>query len=878
MAASKLKRVLSSALVCLMLTPIVSLATNDAANNTTATGNTTTTATDDKADATTNNKTSGTTTGAANGAIVKEKTGIAFIDKINSSSLPTDNITQADVDEALNYLIATQSKRRQLAYEMACEEPEADDTLKSDKVFDADKVIDGHMFVTEAAGYELYCEPETASIIIRCKENGTLIRSTVEDEDAYVRSSQLPAFNRITSGITIAPIKHDGETDSRSGKYDKGNAFVSSRDASITYDAVDNGFVAHLNFDNHKNDLSLVGLNIQFDVQVTLDEQGLHVYIPKSSIQENFDEEKICYLMGDVYVYPLLGYTDRGDTEGYMILPDGNGIIVEHEDLYEDGTAKYKSPYQARVYGEDISFAPVVVEDMTKERADLNPVEEVIAPYFGMVHSYASFNEGSKEKDVAILGIVEEGEYNAIINGSFNGVNSCFENYTYANIVYREKYEQQTDNATGSSKSEATELLTGDVKVSYVLASGEEANYAGLANKCRDLLLASGELVKGTDLDYDVRVDFLGLDKENFLLFRRNVVTTTVENMESIITKLQENGVNNISAYYDGWQKGGMYNLPNTDYKVDSDLGGNSALEDLVKKYEGSGVSISLIQDVLNINDTTSNSTFTAAKMINKRTYSYTDRFLNVYKTFKYLTPSKTNEYVKELAANMKDGGMTNVSLSGFTNTLFTYTLNSKPYSREVAMEAYTSALDAIIAEGMNVSLDQPSMYMWKYTDEFLNMPNASSMYVYASEEIPFLSILLKGNMKVYSEYVNFEANQTEFFLKLIETGTYPSFLLTNESPTVLQYTNSSWNYSSEAEKYMNVISKFNTELEKVNAHTKNAYIVNHEMHYDGNTDLTKVTYSNGSVVYINHGEESVSVDNVTIDGLDYELGEVGEE
>ncbi len=860
-----------------MLTPIVSLATNDTASTTT-TGNTvadTTNKTDATTDATANTTTD-TTTSTTNG-ITKEKTGISFIDKINSSSLPTEGITQADVNEALNYLIATQSKRRELAFAAAVKEPVEDKTVKSD-VFDTSKVIDGHVYVAESSAFELYVEESTASIILRSKENGTLIRSTVEDEEAYVRSSQLPAFNRITSGITLNPIKYDGSTDSRSGSYDQGNSLVSSRDATITYDAVDNGFVAHLNFDNHKNDLSLTGLNIQFDLKVTIDDQGLHVSIPKDSINENFDSEKLCYLMGDVYVYPLLGYTDRGDTEGYMILPDGNGIIVEHSDLYEDGIAKYKSPYEERVYGSDISFAIATTDSADKERADLNPVEDVIAPYFGMVHSYASLNDGSHEKDVAVLGIIEEGEYNAFITGSFNGINACFENYAFANVVYREKYEQPTDNASGSSKSTASDMLTGDLAITYVLTSGDEANYSGLANKCREVLMENGELVKGEDLDYDVRLDFMGLDKENFLLFRRNVVATTVADIESIIANLQENGVENISAYYDGWQKDGMYNLPNTEYKVDADLGGNTALEELVKKYEGSSVSLSLMQDVLNINDVTSNSTFTAAKMINKKTYSYTDRFLNVYKTFKYLTPSKTNEFAKELAANMKKDGLTNITFSGFTDTLFTYSLKSVTYSRESAMEEYTSALQAIVDEGMNVSLDKPSMYLWKYTDEFLNMPNGSSMYVYATEEIPFLSLLLKGNMKVYSDYVNYEANQTEFFLHLIETGTYPSFLLTKESPTVLQYTNSSWNYSSEAEKYTKVISEFNAELEKVNAHTKDAYITNHEMHYDGNANLTKVTYSNGAVVYVNHGEEAVSVDNVTIDGLNYELGEVGEE
>jgi homoserine trans-succinylase len=61
---------------------------------------------------------------------------------------------------------------------------------------------------------------------------------------------------------------------------------------------------------------------------------------------------------------------------------------------------------------------------------------------------------------------------------------------------------------------------------------------------------------------------------------------------------------------------------------------------------------------------------------------------------------------------------------------------------------------------------------------------------VYEDESIPFLSMVLKGVMPVYSEYVNFEANKQEFFLKMVETGTYPSFYITKESSANLIYTN----------------------------------------------------------------------------------------
>ena len=295
-------------------------------------------------------------------------------------------------------------------------------------------------------------------------------------------------------------------------------------------------------------------------------------------------------------------------------------------------------------------------------------------------------------------------------------------------------------------------------------------------------------------------------------------------------------------------------------------------MTDLAEKYKGSDISVSLIQDALEINDVTSNSTFSAAKLANKKTYSYTDRFLNVYKTFKYLTPSKSEEYTKTLADNLTDGGINGVALKGYTNTLFTYSLKNKIRSRAEAMKYYESALAAVESKGMTVSMDSPSMYLWKYTDKFLNLPISSSMYVYTSAEIPFVSTVLKGSIQVYSGYVNYEANQTEFKLKLIETGVYPSFLLTYESPTVLQYTNSSWDYSSDYRQYLKFIGELNEELSEVNAKTAGAYIDKHESNYDGKTGLTKVTYSNGTVVYVNYSEKTASVDGQNIEGLSYKV------
>ena len=101
-------------------------------------------------------------------------------------------------------------------------------------------------------------------------------------------------------------------------------------------------------------------------------------------------------------------------------------------------------------------------------------------------------------------------------------------------------------------------------------------------------------------------------------------------------------------------------------------------------------------------------------------------------------------------------------------------------------------------------------------SDAFLDMPLGSSDYMYVDEEIPFLSMVLKGIIPMYSNYVNFEANKQEFLLQMVEAGVYPSFYVTYENSSDLIYTNSSDLYSTEYKTYKDTIVKYDKDLRKL--------------------------------------------------------------
>ena len=148
-------------------------------------------------------------------------------------------------------------------------------------------------------------------------------------------------------------------------------------------------------------------------------------------------------------------------------------------------------------------------------------------------------------------------------------------------------------------------------------------------------------------------------------------------------------------------------------------------------------------------------------------------------------------------------------------------------------------------------------------------MPLYTSSYIYEDESVPFMSMVLKGVIPVYADYVNFEANKQEFFLKMVETGTYPSFYITKESSADLIYTNSSNIYSSEYSVYRDTIIEYTKELQTVNEKVAGAFIAKHEIRDNG---ITVVTYDNGVTIYINYSNSQQSADGHTLEGMSYKV------
>lgn len=691
--------------------------------------------------------------------------------------------------------------------------------------------INGHSLIAENGNYALYMNEEYLSIIVLDKATGAYMESAASYDDGKNNATWSAAMR---SALVLTVIY--GITDTQQA--DLINDEVTK---DIIY--TDSGFSAKVYWTKYKFGMTL---------EVTLTEDGVIASIPDESIVEDGKD----YFIGTISLYPYLGHTYLDQKEGYMFIPDGNGALI----YLEDKEGRFRSGFTSMIYGDDPGFARQSISNLWQEHNIINDANKVMAPVYGMAHT----SEG-----IAYLAVVEKGAERASIIASPNGANVDY-NRVYARFTERVVYTQYNSNNTSSAFQTAESGRShSDLQVHWIFLAGDDANYCGMANAYRSYLLERGDLVPGADNSYNTRIDFLGTDRESWIIGTSAVVMTTIDDIREIYDDLKGEEITDIFSVYKGWQKGGLYNLPVSSYKADSKIGGTGDLTSLIKDAESSGIEFYLYNDALRLNPVESSSVFNVVKQINKRRYSE-PTYKDVYEEFLYLIPSRTGKLLDQFMSSYTKKGVNNLALAGITNTLYSNYYDNVYYSRYNTAEEYDKILGKVAGQ-TNLVMEQPFAYLWKYTDAFLDMPLYTSNYMYEDESVPFMSIVLKGVMPVYSEYVNFEANKQEFFLKMVETGTFPSFYITKESSSDLVNTNSSDIYSSQYDVYRDTMITYARELAQINEKVEGAFIVGHEIREN---NVTVVTYGNGVKIYLNYGNTEAQADGYTIEGMSIKVVE----
>lgn len=670
------------------------------------------------------------------------------------------------------------------------------------------EVLEGHEIIAQNENYSLFLNRESLSIVIRENISGRYMTSAVQEVD---EKDSMMWRNFTRSGIAIEYYAGTAKNTTRA------DMFLQSPEKTVI--RTENGFAAHIQYKD---------LQLEFDVIVTLDDSGITAEVPAASIKEGQKAK-----LASIYLFPFMGYTVLGETAGYMLIPDGCGALID----LKDNNGKYTQPYSAWVYGSDLGVAEasVNVQGYGKYGSILQPENRVVAPVFGMVHT---------EEQFGFLGIVEEGNFNAKINAYPNGVITQY-NWIAAQFVYRQPFIMPTSQSSGIPSVEE-QHGSFDAKVRFVFTTGNEASYSGLASAYREYL-TQRQMLPETETTYRIQLDFFGGDVEEGVIGTKYVPMTTVSQLRTILQELSDQGVEALTVYR-AWQKGGAFGDVEDTVSLAPALGTRKELGELINELQGSKTQLQLYTDLVHRYNTTTSKNDVIYRLNEKRMWAKTQYAMHDEVVF--LTPVRTAEYLSSLSEMP-------LALDGLTRVLYSFRQGENMISRQQAASILQTAMD-----GKQYAMYAPMDYQWGSTSDYCEFPLYGSNFRYVAREIPFFSMVLGGNMRLYSDYVNFQADRQVFLLRLVEMGVYPSFLLTAEPSSDLIYTDSKDLYTTYYPQYEELILQWDAQLSKLYEVAKGG-IVAHTS--DGNVAIS--TYANGAKVIVNYTDTEVNVEGVRVAG-----------
>lgn len=560
-------------------------------------------------------------------------------------------------------------------------------------------------------------------------------------------------------------------------------------------------------------------------------------------------------------------------TPGYALIPDGSGALVR----FSDNKAKF-SEYTGKVYGDDPSTQLTYYDGL----GDAVPVKNPTMPVFGISHG-----DGTQ---AAFVAYADSGDEYMSINAAPSSTEEGEVRYTYAypSFKYNSEYYQVINQAGESYRKTQDEPNEFDITLTYQFLSGDgsdgtpAADYTGMAKAYRQHLIDIGTLTEMTEQDSNIpiRIDFLMSDSKKGVFSTQEVDVTTVDDVRNILDKLLEDGISNINSGLIGWQSGGQTLAKPNSTKFSSSIGKESDFEDLMADFNEKNVDISFSREFTTINEDMLSYYNNAAKHMNTQ-YLELDKSgvlpKNVPVTeYGYAAPKKTAQWIEDLYEDLGELSPS-FTIEGASNVLVsTYNSDGAETTASQAIKLYQDALQKINENGTKLNLVNPNLYLWKYTDRYLQSPVGTSQYVYETDTVPFLQMVLHGTMEVYAPYANFSFYSTTDQLRMIDYNISPSFVLTEEPSYLLAATTSSDYYSTEFEQYEELVqSIYNVVNEPL------SQVIGYS--WDGRTVLQdgviENSYSkdgNEKSIVINYTDEDVTVGGTTVTAMSAKVIEGG--
>lgn len=588
------------------------------------------------------------------------------------------------------------------------------------------------------------------------------------------------------------------------------------------------------------------------DIEYILENDSLSVNINVDEIR--YDED----IFNLVSLSPLkfFGAAKTGE-QGYIFLPDGSGTLIG----FNNHGDKKELLSSGKVYGDDNALTLYKGESL---RQDFR------YPVFGII-----------KEEVTIMGIIDEGDAIADINGVMGDINHSW-NTAYASFTIKNKDTFIEEGAFEAAPWVVYEdrPYSGNINIRYYFLSGDESNYVGMANTYRRHLINNGTLEKlepsasipfymETIGSVDMIVRKLGIPMST------QVPITTFEQAAEMVTDLSDAGVDNIKVRYKGWYNGGLYYTAPTKMKVEKVLGGSRGLKELAKNLQEMEVELYPDIDFVYVPASSTFDRFSPSK----------DSIRNLFQKLAFgseldlpslrhentqwvISPNRIPQYFDKFSKSFNKLDIPNMSLSTMGENISSNFKNNNQVNRQESKDYIAKTLKSASDKYEGIISDYGNAYILPYTNHILNLPEEDSSLLVSDKQVPFMQIALHGYVSYAGQPINMATEIKTTMLKAIEYGSSAYFVMNYGDDGILKSARvndirGSMVFSYWRDKAVEIYLTMNEALKDV----QDKEIINHK---ELENQVFKTTYEGGISIIVNYNEESVNVEGVTIEPLDF--------
>lgn len=558
--------------------------------------------------------------------------------------------------------------------------------------------------------------------------------------------------------------------------------------------------------------------------------------------------------LASIRLFPFLGAQTSNDEDGFLYIPDGPGALID----FRERRAGTQNLYTERVYGDDWAYS---------NRNTLSDRNPITMPVFGI-----------KSNKQALLGVITEGEEYANVVAAPSGSFSQY-NWVAPEYQYRFKFFQPTDTKKQNGYlTYSKEITKSDRATRYYMIDeqDEEISYVTLAERYRELLMKESGMkpLEGEQAKLRLQLHFLGGDTEDGFLWDSYLPLTTTKEAEGIVQELSALGVDNMDITYLGWQSDG-YSKFGGDFPVSDQLGGNKGMKKFTDFAHSKGYTVYLDASSYTYNRGGKDG-------FRKNRDGLRDLASSVIESMSWDSRRKTfvsPQFMKEViegdfqeAKSLGiDGYLYGQGIGSFLNTDFNENYRAtREQSKEIQRQLFQKTKETF----GSVNGAGGNAYTFPYISHMENMPSNYSYDLFIDRVVPFAQIALHGLTTYSFEYANLSDDYADNFLKGIEYGAVPSFVVTNASSQELLKSLSLHEfYSTNYRDWLPEIVSQYQKYEEALGDVQGEFITGHREIVSG---VFETTYSNGKQVIVNYNDKEVRVDHVVVKAKDYLVSKGG--